>query len=173
MDRDPRALDSNVRLDQRISVELDEFRPVAAGFDLISSWYVLDNLEDPAPVLDRFAQWAGQDGLIVLAVPNLRSPRGVLARLTGKARLRRSLTPRAMRRRFADRGFTPVFQVYFEDADQATFRRRFKITHGWWKAAQALVRVCSLGILDAARTDYVVVYRRDRDQTRPGRPSAP
>ncbi len=172
VDRDPRALDSNVRLDQRISVELEEYRPLAAGFDLITSWYVLDNLEDPAPILDRFAEWAGADGLVVLAVPNLRSPRGLWVRLTGKVRLRRALTPRALRRRFGDKGFTPVFQVYFEDGDQAALRRRLRLTHGWWKAAQAMLRVISLGMLDAARTDYVVVFRRDRPAARRGLPAA-
>lgn len=160
VDRDPRALDSNVRLDQRVSVELEDYRPLAAGFDLITSWYVLDDLNDPAPVLDRFAEWTGENGLVVLAVPNLRSPRGIVARLTGKAKLRRSLTPGALRRRFADRGFNPAFQVFFEDADQVALRRRFKLTHGWWKAAQALIRMTTFGLLDAARTDYIVVFRR-------------
>lgn len=168
VDRDPRALESNVRLDQRVGVELDDYRPLAAGFDLITSWYVLDDLNDPAPVLDRFAEWTGEDGLIVLAVPNLRSPRGIVARMTGRAKLRRSLTPRALRRRFADRGFVPVFQVYFEDGDQAALRRRFRVTHGWWKAGQALVRMVTLGLLDAARTDYIVVFRRVRPTDRRG-----
>jgi SAM-dependent methyltransferase len=162
VDRDERALESNIRLDQRIHVELADFRPLAAGFDLITSWYVVDDLADPATVLDRFADWTAPDGVLVLAVPNLRSPRGIAARLTGKARLRRAVTPAALRRRFGQRGFTPVFQLFFEDSDQAGLRRRCHITHGWWKATQALVRVGTLGFLDAARTDYIVVFRRDR-----------
>jgi len=161
VDRDLAALEANTRLDQRVPVDLAEFEPAAAGFDLISSWYALDELADPAAVLDRFAQWAGPQGLIVLGVPNLLSPRGVAARLRGRSGLRRCLTPAALRRRFDDHGFTPVFQVYFEDTDQAALRRRFKLTHGWWKAAQAGVRVLSLGFLDAARTDYLVIFRRD------------
>ena len=160
VDRDPRALDSNARLDQRVRAELEDYRPLAAGFDLITSWYVLDDLNEPAPVLDRLAEWTGEDGLVVLAVPNLRSPRGIVARMTGKAKLRRALTPGALCRRFAEHGFAPVFQVYFEDADQTALRRRFRLTHGWWKAAQALVRMVTFGLLDAARTDYIVVFRR-------------
>jgi hypothetical protein len=161
VDRDPRALETNVRLDQRVHTELADYRPLAAGFDLITSWYVVDDLVEPAPVLDRFADWTAQDGLVVLAVPNLRSPRGIAARLAGRSRLRRVVTPRALRRRFQQRGFTPVFQVFFEDAEQTARRKRFRVTHGWWKALQAIVRVATLGFLDAARTDYIVVFRRD------------
>ena len=160
VDRDPMALEYNTRLDQRVVSELSSYRPVVAGFDLITCWYILDGLTDPGPVLDRFAEWAGEEGLIVLAVPNLRSVRGLLARLRGQAWLRQPLTPRAMRRRYAEHGFTPVFQCFYEDANQAAWRRRLRITQGRWTLVQAAVRILTLGLLDAARTDYIVVFRR-------------
>jgi hypothetical protein len=163
VDRDGAVLDANRRLDERVVADLADYRPWAAGFDLITCWYVLDGLPDPAPVLDRFAAWTGADGLVVLGVPNLRSPFGVVSRLTGRARLRRTLTAGALCRRFQERGFVPVLQVYFEDARQAARRRRLKITRRRWKAAQVLVRVLSCGLLDAARTHYVVVFRRVED----------
>jgi hypothetical protein len=163
VDRDARALERNTRLDQRVTVELAEYEPLAAGFDLITSWYVLDGLPDPAPVLDRFADWTALDGLVVIAVPNLLSPHGLLMRLTGRAKLRRPVSPGAMRRRFVDRGFAPVFQAYFEDTEQAARRRRLGLTRARWKVAQALVRILSFGLLDAARTDYIAVFRRCED----------
>jgi len=161
VDRDGEALHRNVRLDERVVAELADYRPWAAGFDLITAWYVLENLADAAAVVDRFAGWTAQGGLVVIGVPNLRSPRGLWSRLRGRCRLRRALTPHALRRRFADNGFTPALQVYFEDAGQASRRRRLRITRGRWKAGQLLVRVLSLGLLDAARTDYIAVFRRD------------
>jgi hypothetical protein len=161
VDRDAEALERNIRLDERVVADLADYRPWAAGFDLITSWYVLDNLAAPAPVLDRFAGWTAQGGLIVLGVPNLRSPLGLWSRLRGRSRLRGALTPAALRRRFAEHGFVPVLQVFFEDAAQASRRRRLRITRGRWKLAQLAVRLLSLGTLDAARTDYIAVFRRD------------
>lgn len=161
VDRDLHALEVNARLDQRVPVDLVDYRPQSAGFDLISCWYVLDELADPATVLDRFADWTAPGGLVVLGVPNLRSVRGLWARLRGRAKLRRPLTPTALRQRFDEHGFTPVFQVFYEDSDQISVRRRLRITHGRWNALQAVVRVLSLGFVDAARTDYLVVFRRD------------
>jgi SAM-dependent methyltransferase len=160
VDRDARTLERNTRLDQRVTVELAEYEPLAAGFDLINCWYVLDGLPDPAPVLDRFAEWTALGGLVVIAVPNLLSPHGLFSRLTGRTKLRRPVSPTALRRRFVGRGFTPVFQAYFEDTEQAARRRRLGLTRRRWRAVQALVRVLTFGVLDAARTDYIAVFRR-------------
>ena len=55
----------------------------------------------------------------------------------------------------------PVLQIFFEDAWQASRRRRLRITRGRWKVVQVLVRILSAGLLDAARTDYLVVFRRE------------
>jgi hypothetical protein len=162
VDRDPWALERNIRLDERILAELAHYRPLATGFDLLNCWYVLDRLEDPATMLDRFAQWTGEGGLVVLAVTNVRSPRGLLNRLVGPAKLRRHVTPTAVRRHLAGRGFTALLQVYFEDESQAEGRRRLRITRRRWSVLQVAVRVLSLGLLDAARTDYIGVFRRDR-----------
>jgi hypothetical protein len=160
VDRDGDALHRNARLDERVVADLADYRPWAAGFDLITAWYVLENLNDAAPVVDRFAGWTAHGGLVVVGVPNLRSPRGLWSRLRGRYRLRRALTPHALCRRFAENGFQPVLQVYFEDAGQASRRRRLHITRRRWKAVQFAVRVLSLGLLDAARTDYIAVFRR-------------
>jgi hypothetical protein len=121
----------------------------------------LERLDDPATVLERIASWAGPDGVVVLAVPHLRSPRALLARFTGPgSRIRRAITPAALRRRFARHGFQPAFEVFFEDPRQAATRRRLGLVRGRWQPAQAAVRLLSLGLLDAARTEYAVVLRR-------------
>jgi hypothetical protein len=160
VDRDTEALERNLRLDERVAADLAEYRPWAAGFDLITCWYVLDEMPAPGTVLDRFAAWTAPGGLVVLAVPNLRSVRGLVSRLLRRSRLRRSLTPKALRRRFASHGFAPVCQVFYEDTDQVAWRRRVRLVRKRWTFAQAAVRLCSLGFLDAARTDYIAVFRR-------------
>lgn len=187
VDQDADAIQRNERLDERVITDLVDYAPRATGFDLITCWYVLEHVDNPATLLNRFAEWTAPDGLVVLAVPNLRSPKSLITKLSphrfhvwfrrrvlGVAHagtpghgpypttLRRAITPALMIRRFAARGFAPVFHVYFEDAKQAAFRRRIGLI-GWrWQAAQAAVRVLSLGLLDAARSEYAVVFRRER-----------
>jgi hypothetical protein len=160
---DPDVLAGNERLDERVATELADYRPWASGFDLITCWYALDDVSDPATMLECLASWAGQDGVIALAATNLRSPRGLVARLSGRLKLRRALTPPAIRRRLSQHGFAPVFGAYFEHPAQGAARRRLRLTHRRWKVAQAAVRLLSLGLLDAARTDYLAVFRRDSE----------
>src|SRR5262245_7769678 len=57
VDRDPEAIGRNVRLDERVVAELADYEQVPDRFDLITCWYVLAGLRDPAPVLDRFVEW--------------------------------------------------------------------------------------------------------------------
>jgi hypothetical protein len=161
VDRDPWALERNARLDERVLADVANYRPLATGFDLINSWYVLDGLDDPAVVLERFAQWTGEHGLVVIAVQNLRSPRGLAGRLFGRVKLRRAVTQSALRRHFNRHGFSSVLQVSFEDAAQIEQRRRLRITRGRWTALQLITRIVSFGMLDAARTDFISVFRRD------------
>jgi SAM-dependent methyltransferase len=161
VDRDAAALEANLRLDERVVADLAEYQPWAAGFDLVTCWYVLDSMPEPAPVLDRFASWTATGGLVVLGLPNAHSLRGWWSRVTRRSVLRGSLTPTALRRRFGAAGFTPILQVFFEDADHAQSRRRLGLTGRRWRLAQALVRIGTFGLLDAARTDYVVVFRRE------------
>jgi hypothetical protein len=186
VDRDAEALALNGRLDERVRVDLDQYAPTAVGFDLITCWYVLEHVHDPGTVLDRLADWTCAGGLVVLAVPNLRSPKSLITKLTphrfhvwfrrrvlgypnaGKpgygpypTTLRRPIAPRRLLRRFARHGYTPAFQVYFEDAKQLRLRQRIGLTGDRWQWAQAAVRILSLGWLDAARSEYAVVFRRD------------
>jgi SAM-dependent methyltransferase len=187
VDRDEVALERNARLDEKVVADLSEYAPRAIGFDLITCWYVLEHVDDPAALLDRFAEWTARGGLVVVAVPHLRSLKSLVTKLTphrfhvwvrrrvlgypnaGKpgfgpypTTLRRPIAPAAMVRRFAEHGYTPVFQIYFEDAKQARFRRQIRLTGRLWQLTQAVVRVASLGQLDAARSEYAVIFRRDR-----------
>jgi len=186
VDADPVAIKINPRLDERVVADLGEYAPLPASFDLITCWYVLEHVDDPGDIMDRLAGWTAPGGVVVLVVPNLRSPKSVLTKLTphrfhvwfrrrvlgfpnaGRpgygpypTTLRREISPVALRRRFAESGLYPVFQVYFEDPKQVALRRRLRVT-GWrWRIVRMLVRAVSLGRLDAARSEYAVVLRRD------------
>lgn len=186
VDTDPVAIQINPRLDERVVADLMSYAPLPASFDLITCWYVLEHVDTPGEVMDRFAEWTAPGGLVVLAVPNLRSPKSVLTKLTphrfhvwfrrrvlgfenaGRpgygpypTTLRAAISPKALRRRFTEHGLYPVFQVYFEDPKQVAVRHRLHLT-GWaWRVARVLVRVLSLGALDASRSEYVVLLRRE------------
>lgn len=159
---DRASLEGNPRLDERVVSDLSDFRPWAAGFDLVTCWYALEHGQNPERALDRLAAWTAPDGLIVLAGAHRSSLRAAWARLRKRARSDRTLSPAALRSRFAAAGFSSVLEVFYEDARQLETRRRVGLTHSAWKVARAVVWILTLGRLDAARTDYILVVRRDR-----------
>jgi SAM-dependent methyltransferase len=185
VDTDDTAIARNVRLNERIVTDLALYAAPAASFDLITCWYVLEHVDSPRVLLDRFATWAAPGGLVVIAVPHLTSVKALVTKLTphgfhvwfrrrvlgarnaGKpghgpypTTLRRDIAPATMSRQLADRGLVPVFEGFFEDAKQVTFRRKVRLTGRAWRAFCAVVRAISLGRLDADRSEYLVVFRR-------------
>ena len=186
VDTDDTAMRLNPRLHERIVGDLHEYAAPPDSFDLITCWYVLEHVDRPEVLLDRFARMIAPGGLVVLAVPHLYSPKSLFTKLTPHAfhvwfrrrvlgfpnagkpgygpyptTLRRAIAPAAITALVARHDLAPVFEGYFEDDKQTRFRRRLRIT-GWrWSLARALVRALSLGLLDAARSEYVVVLRRD------------
>ncbi|WP_344139153.1 class I SAM-dependent methyltransferase [Luedemannella flava] len=185
VDTDEVAIVRNERLDERVLTDLAAYAAPAASFDLITCWYVLEHVDDPALLVDRFATWTAPGGLVVIAVPNLRSVKALVTKATPHAfhvwfrryvlgyrqagrpghgpyptTLRRAIAPAALTGRFVARGLLPVFEGHFEDAKQVAFRERLRLTGDRWDAADRWVTRASLGRLDAARSEYVVVLRR-------------
>ena len=189
VDTDADAIARNPDLTERVVADLADYTPPAAGFDLVTCWYVLEHADDPAGLLDRLAGWTAPGGLLVLAVPHLHSPKAIVTKLTphrfhvwcrrrlfgfpnaGRpgfgpypTTLRRAIAPRPLARRLAGHGLVPVFEGYFEDAKQAGLRRRVRLTGRGWRLVCALTRTLSLGLLDARRTEYVAVFQRAAPQ---------
>jgi SAM-dependent methyltransferase len=185
VDTDAVAIQRNVRLNERIVADLGLYAAPAASFDLITCWYVLEHVDSPQVLLDRFATWAAPGGLVVIAVPHLASLKAMVTKLTphrfhvwfkrhllgarnaGKAgygpyptTLRGDIAPHAMAHQLAQWGFAPIFEGFFEDAKQVAFRHRIRLTGSAWRGVCGLVRVASLGRLDAAHSEYLVVFRR-------------
>lgn len=185
VDTDMDAIARNRRLDERVVADLRDYHPPGRRFDLVTCWYVLEHVPDPAELLDRLAGWTAPGGLLVLAVPHLHSPKALLTKLTphrfhvwfrrrvlgyrnaGRpgygpypTTLRRPIAPRPLTRRLAGHGLVPVRQVYFEDAKQARLRHRVRLTGRRWRAACVLTRLASLGALAADRSEYAAVFQQ-------------
>jgi ubiquinone/menaquinone biosynthesis C-methylase UbiE len=196
VDTDAAALARNERLNEQVLSDLASYSPPDASFDVVTCWYVLEHVSDPAALLDAFARWATPGGLIVLAVPSLRSLKALVTKLTphkfhvwfrrrvlgfsnaGKpgygpypTTLRWPIRPKGLRRWASHAGLEVVFEGYFEDDKQVSVRRRLRLTGQVWIILCALTRTVSLGLLDAARTELLLMVRRPIMSETPARPS--
>lgn len=72
----------NQDIDERIvgDIQIYDFQP--SSFDIIICWNVLEHLQNPTAALSRFVKALKQDGIIILALPNGLSIKGMLTKYT-------------------------------------------------------------------------------------------
>jgi SAM-dependent methyltransferase len=75
-------LDRNPALDVKILGDLESYPLPAGAFDLVISWDVLEHLPAPERALANLAHALAPGGLLVLALPNRDSLKGLVTRLT-------------------------------------------------------------------------------------------
>jgi SAM-dependent methyltransferase len=154
-------------------------------FDVVVCWNVLEHLRRPTAALDQLARGLASDGLLVLALPNIFSVKGLVAKFTptrfhvwvyrrvfgiewaGKDEhgpfrtyLRSAISPRALKRYGREHGFTIEYFRSFEDFGQSQLRRRLRIEGLLWKGMKGLCSVLTLGTVSVDKTDFVLVLRK-------------
>lgn len=177
-------LEKNAGLNEKIlgDVESHDFPP--RSFDAIVCWYVFEHLSHPERAVARFARSLRPGGIVVLALPNAHSVKGLVTKVTpfrfhvwvrrrllGRAHagtpghgpfptfLRFSVAPGSLRRLAGKYGLEVQYFGMFEDPKQAAIRRKFRITGRLWAGVQRMTRILSAGRLETARTECLVVLR--------------
>lgn len=170
----------------RWAVEGDVSRlPVSSACaDAVVSWDVLEHVRHPADALTELVRVARPGGVVVLALPNVVSLKGVVTRLTpwwvhvwvyrrllGDATagtdtsdqfpttMRWVLRSAGIRRLAAHLGLDVLLLEVYEGPVPLHFRRRHRTGHLAFSAIGALSRLLSLGRYDATASDMLVVLR--------------
>lgn len=82
IDISQKQLDRNNQISKKICGDIQKYKFDNQSFDLIISYYVLEHLKYPKEALKNFTQALKPNGLIVLALPNLWSVKGLVTKLT-------------------------------------------------------------------------------------------
>jgi SAM-dependent methyltransferase len=182
VDIDPREIHHNDRLSEAIVGDLQSCDLEADFFDLALCWDVLEHLEHPLSALSNMHAALRPGGLMLLAVPNTRSLKAVVAkrtphglhewlwhRLYPRAEaahnpfptvLSRSMGTRSLMRYARERAMTVETVARYESAMQARLRRKLRLTGRRWRALAVAVRVLTFGTLDAVHSDTLLVLRK-------------
>jgi 2-polyprenyl-3-methyl-5-hydroxy-6-metoxy-1,4-benzoquinol methylase len=180
-----RQLDRNTALDEKIVGDIQTHPFSADTFDVVIAWQVLEHLPHPEQALERFRDAVKDDGLIVLSLPNVLSVKGLVTKFTPHAFhvwayrnvfglkdagtedrgpfptfLRFSLRPSRIIRFARENGFAIEYFHSLEWERQTELRKRFHLTGAVWRFVRSLVRILSVGTVDAERTDFIVVLRK-------------
>lgn len=141
-------------------------------FDVVVSIFVLEHLEDPEAALDRMMAWTKPGGLLVLAVPNALSVKGLVTKYTPfwfhhlayrliyrvdysifPTTMKFCIAPRALKKRFARH------EVVHEQWGEEKLAQPFDVLY---RGAMGLLRILSLGRWRPERSNYQLVIRKKK-----------
>jgi SAM-dependent methyltransferase len=178
-------LRKNTYLDEKILGDIESYELPAEDFDVVVCWNVFEHLPHPERALFRFASAISPGGLVVLALPNALSVKGLLTKFTpfkfhvwitrylvGRRLagtegnppfptfMRFSIAPRRLVATAREHGLSLVYSSLFEDNKQRTIRRKLRIDGARWRFIQRVVKLATLGKVETARAQCIFVFQK-------------
>ncbi len=182
LDLDRREIATNEYIDEAIVGDVQTHRFERGTFDVVVCTYVLEHLDRPLSALENLLHALRPGGVLVLAVPNVRSLKAIVAKWTPHRfhaflwhraypyeRFERDpfptvlsgvLRPRRLRGYLERHGMIVVNSARYESEMQVILRRRLRLTGMRWRAAAIGVRALTLGTVDPTHSDLMLVLRK-------------
>ncbi len=185
IDISQKQLDRNERLSEKICADIQTYPLVSESFDMVISWYVLEHVKDPQKAMANFIKALKPNGLIILALPNLWSIKGIVTKFTPtivhiwfyryilkkksagkddvgpfKTYLKLAVTPGNIKE-FALKNNLEI--VHF---NYSTFTQMFKkikenlVAHALMKIVGGIFWLLSLGKITEKKTEFLIVLRK-------------
>ncbi len=185
VDISPAQLARHRELDEAVCADIQRWNAPAAAFDLVICWDVLEHLPQPRRALVNLIHTTKPGGLLILALPNVYSIKGLVTKLTpyrfhvwayrrfwgaGEAAsedrgpfptyLRLATAPGAVTRLARAHGLEVVYLSAYESLMQKRFRKDHALGNVLLAACALLGRLASCGRLDLLKSDYILVLRK-------------
>jgi SAM-dependent methyltransferase len=193
LDLSERQLERNSSLDERILGDVESYPLPPREYDVIVCWNVLEHVPHPERAMRNFSSAVRDDGIVIMAIPNVRSIKGLATKFTpyrfhlwvhrsllGRADagtdgrgpfptfLRAAIAPRALLRAASDAGLAAAYVALYEGNQQRRLREKFRVVGAAWSIVKWFVRTLSFGAISPDQTDCLLVLRRDRATPRRG-----
>ncbi len=181
IDVDQQALERNSTVTDPVILSANDLELAPESVHAISSIFTLEHVEEPDVVFGALARALRPGGVMVIAVPQVRSPKALVTKFTPQSFhewfyvhvlgrdpeshgtpfqtvLDPAIAPQRLRRLANALGLDVVAEESFEDNKQRQVRSKVHLDGRAWAAARAVSR--ALIHHDAADTDYIAVFRR-------------
>jgi len=160
---------------EKIVGDIQSYEFPCSEFDMIVCWWVLEHLLQPEKVLRNFLRFTKEDGIIILAVPNVISVKGLLTKYTPywfhiwfhrslrgekgspfPTLLKFSISPAALRRFALENNLSIAYSSLYETEGFGKI-----IGAGIWVIRQ-IVKVLTLGKIDLGLTEFILVLKKQK-----------
>jgi SAM-dependent methyltransferase len=156
-------LEKNTEVQEKILGDIQEYMLPTEQFDVAVCWMVLEHLSKPKDALLNMFQSLKPGGLLVVAIPNLLSFKGIITKVTPfwfhilfyrfmkyKSRpfptfLRVAIVPKKMMRLAEDHGFSVVCCRFAEGDATKKLRARYRLVEMLFATVNSFVHYVSLG----------------------------
>lgn len=182
-DVDEKGLSRNGSIDHAVLADIGAEEVPEESVDGVVSIFALEHIVTPDVVLGRLVRALRRGGVLVVAVPDVNSPKAFVTRHTPQGFhewfyrwvlgrrgtgagtpfptvLDAVIAPDRLDRLMAALGMTKVHGAHWEDNKQTQVRHKVFLRGPAWSAVRALWRLVFR--VDPARTDYIAVYQRGR-----------
>jgi 2-polyprenyl-3-methyl-5-hydroxy-6-metoxy-1,4-benzoquinol methylase len=192
IDISQRQLDRNRVLQEKILGDIQTYPIPERAFDLIICWDVLEHVQRPGQAVANLSHGLRNGGLLLLAMPNVRSFKGALTKVTPHALhvwiyrvlyghrlagrdgrgpfptyLRPSMTVPALRRLAGARGLEVAHLSLSESIFQERLREQLHVNGSVWEVLCRSLETASSGRLSLNGTEVGMILRRTDERSAP------
>lgn len=178
-------LSKNTYVHEKILGDIQTCHLPASSFDVVICWWVLEHLPEPNAALTNFRAWLKDGGIVILAVPNVLSLKGLITKFTPhwfhvwvyralydyplagtsgfppfRTWLRFSISPPALVRFARKNGLSVAYlHLYKEEGTQRVLEQH-KMLNTCMSLPRFLVKLLSVGKVDLGLTECIVVLQK-------------
>jgi 2-polyprenyl-3-methyl-5-hydroxy-6-metoxy-1,4-benzoquinol methylase len=185
IDMSEKQLDRNSHLHEKIVGDLQYYELPERSFDAIVCWDVLEHLEFPEKALQKFSRSVKTGGLLVLALPNVLSLKGLITKFTPHSFhvwfyrnyygsklagtgdigpfptfLKLTVSPQGIKRFAQDNNFSIDYFDLLEYSSQKRFRGNSAIVNFLFYFLGSVVTIFSLGKISIFNSDCVALLKK-------------
>ncbi|NER20875.1 MAG: methyltransferase domain-containing protein [Symploca sp. SIO1C2] len=184
VDISAKQLERNAVAQEKILGDIQTYPLPAGEFDVILCFYLLEHLPQPELALKNFVQTVKEDGIIILALPNVLSIWGLITKFTphwfhvwvyryifGEKRAgtddfgpfqtfsRLSISPKELEQFALNHNLSIEYLDLYENFRQTGMREKYGL---WWQLLAGTVKVLSFGQVATDNTDYILVLKKQK-----------
>lgn len=185
IDISEKQLDRNSKLKDKILGDIQNYNFSNDSFDMIACFWVLEHVEQPELALKNFAKAIKKGGIIIIAVPNVMSLKGLITKYTPhwfhvwfyryifnvrfagiddnapfRTFLRFSISPESIKKIANENNLSVEFFTIYEDFRQEILRKKLHLENGIWKTLQWLFKKLTFGKFELGLTEYFILLKK-------------
>jgi SAM-dependent methyltransferase len=185
IDISEKQMQRNYNLDEKILGDVQDYDLPKSEFDLIVCWWLLEHLQQPKRALENCCKSLKEDGLIVVAVPNVYSIKGLLTKYTPHwfhiwvyrsifgqklagtedhppcyTFLSSFIALESMKTFVYNNSLLVEYFGFHENVNQKDFREKYGIVGPVWSAIKLMTKILTFGRISVEDTDYIIVLKK-------------